>query len=75
MEDKILAALQQTNVKLDCHSEKFDLINEQFKEHPGILPTLRSSTEFTSAEISEFRLQNAKHFGEIKRQSKEIELA
>jgi hypothetical protein len=82
MEKKIFAILQQINDKLDNHGQKLDnhgesiqLIHEQLKEHSIILGSLKTSQEAFKAELSESRLQNAKDFGDIKEQIKEIEVS
>src|SRR5690606_27227546 len=57
---------------LNEHSQKLDMHSETLKEHGLILGGLRNGQEMLKAELSELRLQNAKEFGEIKEQMKDM---
>jgi chromosome segregation ATPase len=72
MEKQILQALQQMNEKLDEQSKKLDEHGETLKEHGRILGALRSGQEVLKAEL---KLQNAKDFGELWEQIKDIEVS
>jgi len=71
-ENEILEILHEIKGTLKEHSKKLDEHTETFKEHGQILRALRSGQESLKAEMSEMKLQNAKEFGEIKEQMKDM---
>ncbi|GLB61879.1 hypothetical protein [Cytobacillus sp. NCCP-133] len=58
--------LKKQGETLKEHGETIKLQGITQKEHTGLLGALISGQEALKAEISEFRLQNAKEFGELK---------
>ncbi|MBS4219703.1 hypothetical protein KHA96_15420 [Bacillus sp. FJAT-49711] len=64
--------LNQHSQILNEHSQKLDMHSETLKEHGFILSGLRNGQEMLKAELSEMRHQNAKEFGEIKEQMKDM---
>ncbi|MBT2687660.1 hypothetical protein J7I93_05620 [Bacillus sp. ISL-47] len=58
--------LKEQGETLKEHGETINLQGITQKEHTGLLGALISGQEALKAEMSEFRLQNAKEFGELK---------
>ncbi|PLR94475.1 hypothetical protein [Bacillus sp. T33-2] len=82
MEKQILQALQQINETLKQQGETLKQQGETLKEHGEtlkehglILGALRSGQEALKAELSEFKLQNARDFGQLREQISGIELS
>lgn len=59
--------------KLDEHDKKFALQNETLKEHGRFLSALRTGQEETKAQLDSMKIENAKEFGEMKEQIKNVE--
>ncbi|MCJ8009796.1 hypothetical protein ACFFF5_19015 [Lederbergia wuyishanensis] len=64
--------LREHSQILNDHSQKLDMHSETLQEHGLVLRGLRNGQEMLKAELSEMRLQNAREFGEIKEQMKDM---
>ncbi|MFA9559719.1 hypothetical protein ACERII_20625 [Evansella sp. AB-rgal1] len=71
--DKHSEILDSHTKKLDQHSEILGMHGETLREHGRMLSALRTGQEELKAELDGMRLENAKEFGELKENVKNVE--